>query len=154
MIMKRLDKVEKQKRKLTKTLHSSFLSQSLKQQANKDNYDHEIEAKKQRLQKKFKQNEIKLKEIQKHNFKEIQVKAEKNKLKQQEAEIERERLRRLNELKKDQVVEKQNQLSDKLNESKLFNSFLDKVKTEENQKTIKFKDEMIKELENSFIWNK
>lgn len=154
MIMERLDKVEKQKRKLTKTLQTSFVSQSLKQQANKDNHDHELKARKDRLQKKFKQNEIKIKEIKKHNFKEIQVKAEKNKLKQQEAEIERERLRRLNEMKKDQVVERQNQLSEKLNESKLFHSFLDKIKTQENQKIIRYKDDMVKELENSFIWNK
>ena len=76
------------------------------------------------------------------------------KIKQQEIKSERERLKRLEKIRKEQISDKHKQISEDLNDSKEMITYLNKVKGEQNRQQLKFKDEMMEKLERSAIWNK
>ena len=152
---------------MAKTLKSSTLTQNQKQQENLNNYEREIERKKRELVRKMKRNEERVNQIKEQNENNLILKQERSKviisfrlfstylqIKQQEIENERQRLKRLEDIKKEQVTEKHHQIEGVLNENKQLNSFLEKVNTEKKRKIIKEKDEMIDKFERSFIWNK
>ena len=85
--------------------------------------------------------------------KEQAVKYELAKLKRDEVEFERMRIKRIDSQKKDKLNDGYSQISINLLESKIKNSILERVKMDENKKTIQSKDQKMTDFVSSQIWN-
>jgi hypothetical protein len=118
-----------------------------------DNNQYKLHHKIEDLTERMKENEQRVKHLQKKKQRELQIKREKNRLKQEEVEQEIERKRRLEDFKKDQVIEKHNQIAVHLNESKSMFSLFEKITEEQTKKAIMKKEQMAQKLERSFILN-
>mmetsp|Transcript_4321 Transcript_4321/g.3621 ORF Transcript_4321/g.3621 Transcript_4321/m.3621 type:complete len:140 (+) Transcript_4321:71-490(+) len=139
---------------MTKTLHLSSINNNQKQQQNLINYDREIDRKNRTLVKKMKNSEQRINMLKDQTEKDILIKAEINKMKQMDINNERDRLRRMQQNKKELVTDKHQQIGHSLMETKMMSSYLEKVKTEKDRKMMKQKDELMDKMERSFIWNK
>ena len=138
---------------LNNTLRTKGMSKTLR---HKDNLTKEIHHQQYKVDKILDKIDSKSKMVDKtkeQKDKELKVKQELSNLKKDEIEFERMRLKRMEQLKKSKLNENYSQISINLVESKIKNSFMERVKMDENKKTIQSKDQIFTDFVKSQIWN-
>ncbi|CAI2362863.1 unnamed protein product [Moneuplotes crassus] len=153
--IKKLSKLQKQKRNFAKTLKKTMNTNFDKKQQILHSQEIVDNTRKKQLMKKMKRNMEKVEEIKQNTQKQIQLKRELHKIKQQEIEQERQRLKRIENIHiKSEVIDKHKKIQDSLQESKRMVQVIEKAKGEENRLVLKRKDEMIGRMDNNEVWSK
>lgn len=138
---------------LNNTHKSKELNKSLRHKDNLTKEEHYHQNKVDKILNKIDSKTKMVDKTKEQKEKEQAVKNELAKLKRDEVEFERMRIKRIDSQKKDKLNDGYSQISINLLESKIKNSILERVKMDENKKTIQSKDQKMTDFVNSQIWN-